>query len=281
MTCRQRKLKCDEQKPVCGQCTKGNRHCQPSGGLTFRHQHNASMNASRGNSPTTRHPSLSSFYSYKNTFDANTVWCDVPRQRKYSMLITRSLYADTPLVTFFNTTNPYLDPGTPEIDGQIPLPRQISYNQQHQAQWNVAHQFDTRPDLHPHGLEALSAAALYPSPEANMIPRRMSNDSSQLDNPFKSSFPVHRDDHHSTLSGAAMSSSNNLNFLLNPASAIDSPIDPSLRSSLVDQASPSNGTSHSPKTKHEKGVDGEAESETKVAHLLRQFSKSPGQWGVG
>jgi len=239
------------------------------------------MNASRGSSPTTRNPSLSSFYSYKNTFDANTVWCDIPRQRKYLRQLHRGLHSELPSVTFFNTTNPYLDPGTPEIDGQMRLPRQISYAQQHQAQWNVDQQFDTRPELHSHGLEALSAAALYSPPQANTKSQRMSNESSQFDHPFDPSPPVQHDDHHSTLPGAAMSSSNNLNFLLNPASAIDSPIDPSLMSSGLDQASPSNGTSHSPKTKHEKRADGEAESEQKVAHLLRHFSKSPGQWCAG
>ena len=46
LTCRQRKLKCDEEKPVCGQCRKGSRECQPSDGVVFRHQQNASMNGS-------------------------------------------------------------------------------------------------------------------------------------------------------------------------------------------------------------------------------------------
>jgi len=191
-----------------------------------------------------------------------------------------------PSVTFFNTTNPYLDPGTPELDGQMPLPYQTSHTQHHQSQWNVdqrlqGQHLDTRPEIHPHGLEALSAAALYSPPEANMIPRRMSNDSSRFDSPFDASPSVQREDHHYASPGATMSSSNNLNFLLNPASTIDSSIDPSLMSSAVDHASPSNGTSYSPKTMHGKRVDGEAESEQKVAQLLRNFSKSPSRWCVG
>lgn len=280
MTCRQRKLKCDEQKPVCGQCTKGNRHCQPSGGLTFRHQHNASMNASRGSSPTTRNASLSSFYSYKNTFDADTIWCDVPRQRKYPGETIRSRDADITSVTFFHTANPYLDPGTPENDGQLPLPHQTPYAQQHQSQWNPDQQYDMRPELHPYGLEALSAAALHP-PEANMLRRRMSQHSNQFDHQIDPSPPVDRDDRHSTSPRAEMSSSNNLNFLLNPASANDTPIDPSLRSPAVDHTSLSVETLQSPKIVHGKLADGEAESEQKVAHLLRHFSESPGQWRAG
>ena len=83
LTCRQRKLKCDEQKPICGQCTKANRQCQPSSGLTFRHQHNASMNANDDGSWSERNPPLSGFYAYKNTFNDKTVWVDIPKQRKY------------------------------------------------------------------------------------------------------------------------------------------------------------------------------------------------------
>ncbi|CAG5179415.1 uncharacterized protein ALTATR162_LOCUS9240 [Alternaria atra] len=43
--------------------------------------------------------SLKGFYAYKNTFDDDAIWMDIPKH-----------------VTFINTTNPYLDPGTPEFD---------------------------------------------------------------------------------------------------------------------------------------------------------------------
>jgi hypothetical protein len=72
LTCRQRKLKCDETKPVCGQCRKASRECQPSEGVVFRHQQNASM-SSNGQA------GLGSFYAYKNTFDVNNVWVKVPK----------------------------------------------------------------------------------------------------------------------------------------------------------------------------------------------------------
>ncbi|KAF1940502.1 C6 zinc finger domain-containing protein [Clathrospora elynae] len=95
LTCRQRKLKCDEKKPICGQCTKASRECIPSSGIVFRHQHNASMNGEDSGDEN----SLKGFYAYKNTFDEDAIWMDIPRN-----------------VTFINTTNPYLDPGTPDFD---------------------------------------------------------------------------------------------------------------------------------------------------------------------
>lgn len=92
LTCRQRKLKCSEEKPVCAQCQKANRDCIPSSGLTFRHHQNPSLNGqelSEGN--------LSSFYGYKETFGKGTTWVDVPRD-----------------LTFVHTSNPYED--EPELE---------------------------------------------------------------------------------------------------------------------------------------------------------------------
>ena len=76
-TCRQRKLKCDEAKPVCGQCRKGSRECQPSDGVVFRHQQNASMNGS--GEVEDGGGKLGGFYAYRNTFNEQNVWVDVPR----------------------------------------------------------------------------------------------------------------------------------------------------------------------------------------------------------
>ncbi|KIW14185.1 hypothetical protein PV08_06966 [Exophiala spinifera] len=54
LTCRRRKLKCDEAAPVCGQCQKSGRACERGEGVAFRHQQNASME---------RDESLKSFYN--------------------------------------------------------------------------------------------------------------------------------------------------------------------------------------------------------------------------
>lgn len=82
LTCRQRKLKCDEQKPVCSQCRKASRECRPSEGIVFRHQQNASMNGTGESTPNDS--TLKGFYSYKNTFDEDSVWLEIPKQGKLS-----------------------------------------------------------------------------------------------------------------------------------------------------------------------------------------------------
>lgn len=78
MTCRTRKLKCDELKPICSPCRKASRECRPSEGIVFRHQQNASMN--KGGEAVGQRGNLKGFYSYKNTFDEDSVWLEVPKQ---------------------------------------------------------------------------------------------------------------------------------------------------------------------------------------------------------
>ncbi|SMR42233.1 unnamed protein product [Zymoseptoria tritici ST99CH_1E4] len=84
LTCRQRKLKCGEERPTCANCIKANRICVLSSGITFRHQQNPSMNGGGG--------SLSSFYGYKETFTREAQWVPVPKD-----------------LTFVHTSNPYED----------------------------------------------------------------------------------------------------------------------------------------------------------------------------
>ena len=78
LTCRQRKLKCDEEKPVCGQCRKGTRECQPSDGVVFRHQQNASMNGSGDVEEGSE--KLAGFYAYRNSFNEHNIWVEVPKR---------------------------------------------------------------------------------------------------------------------------------------------------------------------------------------------------------
>lgn len=84
MTCRQRKLKCSEERPTCAQCAKANRRCVPASGITFRHQQNPSMNGNQ--------ESLKSFYGYKETFAKAAQWVPVSKE-----------------LTWIHTSNPYDD----------------------------------------------------------------------------------------------------------------------------------------------------------------------------
>lgn len=157
---------------------------------------------------------------------------------------------------------------------------QPPYAQQQQDQWTMDHQLqDQSAQLHSHGLEALSAAALYAPPEANMIAQRISMNRPHFDSPFESSSPNNEHGPPAIPSPNTVSSSNNLNFLLNPPDAMDSPIDPSLMSTPgIAIPPPSDGTAV--ETTHKPRAEGDAGSEHKVAYLLRHFSESPGKWCV-
>lgn len=221
------------------------------------------MNANEDGSWSERNPPLSGFYAYKNTFNDNTIWVDIPKQ-----------------LTFYNTSNPYTDPGTPELEATMSAQNQPPYAQQQQDQWTMDHQLqDQSAQLHSHGLEALSAAALYAPPEANMIAQPMSMNRRHFDSPFGESSPNNEHGPPAIPSPNTVSSSNNLNFLLNPPDAMDSPIDPSLMSTPgISIPPPPNGTAMENAQKPR--AEGEAGSEHKVAYLLSHFSESPGKWCV-
>ena len=182
-------------------------------------------------------------------------------------------------VTFYNTSNPYTDPGTPDLEAMMSTQVQSPYTQQHEHSWHIGHQLqDQSGQLQSHGLEALSAAALYAPPEANMISQPISMNRRHLDSPFESASPSN--EHAAIPSPNTVSSGNNLNFLLNhPPDAMDSPIDPSLMSSPSLLVPPSSSV---PATEsvQKQYAEGEPESEQKVAYLLRHFSESPGKWCV-
>ena len=240
------------------------------------------MNANEDRSWSERNPPLSGFYAYKNTFDDKTVWVDIPKQRMYSkhfrIMVTSGL--SSLAVTFYNTSNPYTDPGTPDLESMMSTQLQSPYVQQQPAHWNMDHHLqDQSAQLHSHGLEALSAAALYAPPEAKMIPKPLSIDRRHFDSPFGSPSPKHEQGLHTIPSPSTVPSGKNLNFLLNPPDAMDSPIDPSLMSTpAISVPPPSSGTASENVPKAD--VEGEAESEHKVAYLLRHFSESPGKWCI-
>ncbi|KAJ4857954.1 fungal zn(2)-Cys(6) binuclear cluster domain-containing protein [Trichoderma breve] len=93
VTCRHRKLKCDEERPVCQNCTKSSRDCRYVERAVFRSfDSSVLLNGKLKNSVDTREP-----------FDDNQTWLSIPRRR---------------LVTFINIEDPYDydSPSLPECD---------------------------------------------------------------------------------------------------------------------------------------------------------------------
>ncbi|KIV83627.1 hypothetical protein, variant 4 [Exophiala sideris] len=75
-TCRERKLKCDEAAPECGNCVKSKKICIRSEGVTFRHHQNPSINTSDDDH------NLGHFFRYAQNFTAehNRIFLPVPQQ---------------------------------------------------------------------------------------------------------------------------------------------------------------------------------------------------------
>ncbi|KAL2825311.1 hypothetical protein BDW59DRAFT_146394 [Aspergillus cavernicola] len=259
LTCRTRKLKCDEQKPVCSQCQKGGRECRPSEGIVFRHQQNASMNESIEESASNGRGSLRGFYSYKDTFDKDSVWLDVPKH-----------------VIFVDNSDPYaqdLEAALTESEAAV-----LAANSQ-----NVGWEGPQMPTVkrgEVHGLEALSTIATHdrvsystlamdqqsvstadgvttpfsnitttvPGPHhANQIPRSLS---AQISPPIS----IHSDN----------GNNNNINFLLNPSQSISPPVDPIVQ--------------HTPEPIGSPSIEGPVETDFEITFLLRHFSEVPGPW---
>lgn len=86
---------------MCSQCQKGGRECRPSEGVVFRHQQNASMNENIVEGSSDGRGSLRGFYSYKNTFDKDSVWLDIP---KHGMVVGSTLGEDIQLTWSFRST---------------------------------------------------------------------------------------------------------------------------------------------------------------------------------
>ncbi|KAL8638064.1 MAG: hypothetical protein Q9228_004743 [Teloschistes exilis] len=255
LTCRGRKLKCNEEKPVCGQCSKAKRECRPCDGVVFRHQQNASMNSADGRN-------LNSFYAYKNTFDSDSVWLDIPKN-----------------VTFVNIQDPYALPSSPEVEEALdePLP---FLDPRSVGEVEVDHVSYTDPADPPiQGLEALSAAALFMPSETSVSQESLSHPRDDIPN-TKSPLAENGLELGTRLSVQAqapsISTNNNLDFILNPASTLSPQIDPNLPSfessqSMAEACRKSGGA---------RAMQAKASTETshKVAFLQRHFSEVTGRW---
>ncbi|EEH16200.2 hypothetical protein PABG_06287 [Paracoccidioides brasiliensis Pb03] len=271
-------------KPQCSQCWKASRECRPSEGVVFRHQQNASMNMNGTVTGDGDGSSLRRFYSYKNTFDENSVWLEIPKQ-----------------ITFIDNSEPFVeeyDHPIASTSDPVANPQPLTWD----ANDNYRHQSSL--DVQTQGLEALSEAAtggpyhlrpnssppVHPSTRRNDIVSNLANNtaSSQAElpaplaltvsvNPTRPSMPA------PTFSSASISSpNNNINFILNPSTSTFSPIDPNLQSSphhskmALSASTPSGSKELNSGLGAEVGVD--VESDRKIAFLLRHFSEAPGQW---
>ncbi|KIX03983.1 uncharacterized protein Z518_07536 [Rhinocladiella mackenziei CBS 650.93] len=107
-TCRSRKLKCDEARPVCGQCQKSRRQCVRSEGITFRHHQNATFD--RDNQDN----SLDRFFKNAQSYSAEELasFLPVPQQLTW-------VYVSDPNAEETDTTPPPQTPNTSDTFRQV------------------------------------------------------------------------------------------------------------------------------------------------------------------
>ncbi|KAL8728283.1 MAG: hypothetical protein Q9181_005398 [Wetmoreana brouardii] len=258
LTCRSRKLKCDEQKPTCGQCAKAKRPCRPCDSVVFRHQQNASLNSADARN-------LNSFYAYKDTFDDDSVWLDIPRA------VNRSAIA----VTFVNVRDPYALSSSPELD-EDPDEDLVSLGDQETGNPGAEHTRYTPTDqTSTSGLEALSAAALHIPSEAGVAQDSVPFTREDLENlqspPMENGVSPQMDASLAPPSG-------NLEYILNPASTVPQPIHPNLES-LEGEYDMTTDYRRLPKARMS-----QAKASTETSHnsafLMRHFSEATGKWYV-
>lgn len=133
-----------------------------------------------------------------------------------------------------------------------------------------------------HGLDALSAAASRdrgsfqpPQPSHHdMASTAMSYMAQNLHHPPNSPSSIRRHMHMPNSPTVSISSTNNINFLLNPQSSLSPPIDPNLQNAPEQGENSLTGTALRSEVKTEQPL----ESDQEVASLLRHFAETPGSW---
>ena len=179
------------------------------------------------------------------------------------------------IVTFVNILDPYATPPTPDLEERLQDPETSPY-ELHREDWEMEHDYHST-DAQTRGLEALSAAALFIPPEANMLPPSID----YPENNFQNSHSPHGERENLTTpltpQTPITSSNRNLDFILNPSSAMSPQIDPNLQPPDV-----SAGDEYLRRSPNEWHLQPRVGTEicTKVAFLLRHFSEVTGQWYV-
>lgn len=180
-------------------------------------------------------------------------------------------------MTFLNTTNPYLDPLSPELETMSVTSRDspAPFERRSFTSWPRATNLDnvtstpssTGPEMH---LHAANNGPLCFTPEADAVPSRersslISPPTSSVGTPLSPSVSLPNPPPHSLLS--------------HPASMTPPPIDPRLSSPFESGQIPrSSSIAASRRAPSHAGMETMAERDHEIAFLLRCFSEGPGYW---
>ncbi|KAI9756841.1 MAG: hypothetical protein M4579_003677 [Chaenotheca gracillima] len=217
---------------------------------------------------------LKGFYAYKNTFDAGSVWLEVPKN-----------------VTFINTTDPYADPPSPAREPSMAAPEQHNASPPISGpEWELPDEFNPLMDSEEtSGLHALSAAASgdhesFLSPK-NMLDANMDRNRVAFHSPDTAQrSPAREESARPDISSTASpqrslsSASNNINFILNPTTSNTTPLTNPAFDRPLDRRNGSFSASVGNSSLAEFGKHSNAETDHEVSFLLRHFSEVAGQW---
>ena len=189
----------------------------------------------------------------------------------------------TVVVSFWNTTNPYTDPLSPDIDHHFAFPEHTAIGEHRDDNWDGHNQYSmhTEPFGHTGGLEALSAAATansypYMLPKAEAKRKTTSFDESESPQIGRPTIPRGRVTPGQLPPESMGPSNNNINFILNPTASMNPAIDPNLASHYT-PTKPADNLPQSQTTSPNQRSDGNGDPEHEVAFLLRNFSEVSGQ----
>ena len=211
------------------------------------------------NSSSDSGTALKGFYAYKNSFDEQTTWVAIPKD-----------------LTFFNTTDPYQDDAQFQIGEGTTRQRSQPAVATPRDQWSSTEHRHYQRDLSTHGLEALSAAALYTPAEASVAHR---NPACVLNGSPRAK-SIERPDQERNATTTKTAGSSRVEHL---QTATESPIDPDLIAShaqyeaarMPETSGKGSSPGIAPVENDTEKLSSDALSELRMATMLKDFSRAP------
>lgn len=235
----------------------------------FRHQQNASMNNALEASPEGR-GNLKGFYSYKNTFEKDSVWLDVPKHGKTARGILEEPAdhrCDHCAVIFVDNSDPYAD----DLETSLAESSAEALAQARNNRWGSS---SRASDAESQGLDTLSTVASHdrfpyspidPSAHSVSYPSPSRSRGSAMPPPTSPAMSV------------SSSNNTNINFLLNPSHSLSPSVDPLV---TPDQRNTSLPSRPAASQRVEYREDNRAEKDFEIAFFLRHYAEGPGLWYV-
>lgn len=215
---------------------------------------------------------LRGFYSYKNTFDKDSVWLDIPKHGSIVRTLPAGAGADRRAVVFVDNSDPYAD----DLETSLAESSAEALVQSRNNRWGSG---SRTSDAGSHGLDSVSTVTShdrfpyspmdYPVSDGVSYPSPNQSRSSAMPPPTSPSISL------------SSSNNTNINFLLNPSHShslsptVDHPVvTPDQRSTSL-PSRPSASQSFV-----ENQMENRAETDFEVAFLLRHYAEGPGLWYV-